>query len=194
MTKDYYKILEIDKNATSEEIKKSYRKLALKYHPDKNKDNKEFYEEKFKNISEAYQILGDPNNKFKYDNLSQKVDLTPEDLKDIFGLFKKPSQVFNDVFEIIPEEYQELSNNIVNYFFEDKDEFDQDLNNLNFKKIFYKIKKGIIDIPSRAFSYSRIKKLSYTEIFSKTAQIVYYIFYYCSFYFLNKLSNDSINS
>lgn len=188
MVKDYYKILELNKDASMEEIKKSYRKLALKYHPDKNKDNKEFYEEKFKDISEAYQILGDSNKRYKYDNLGSKIELTADDIKDIFGLFKKPSQVFTDVFEIIPEEYQELSCNIMNYFFEDKNEFDQDLNNLDFKKLFGKIKKGIIDIPNRAFQARR--NMTFQEMFNKVAKIVYYIFYYCSFYFLNKLSTE----
>ena len=63
MGKDYYKILDISKNATTEEIKKSYKKLALKYHPDKNRNKKNYNEEHFKNISEAYQILGDEDNR-----------------------------------------------------------------------------------------------------------------------------------
>ncbi|MDQ1266035.1 MAG: curved DNA-binding protein, partial [Bacteroidota bacterium] len=66
--KDYYKILGVDKNATTEDIKKSYRKLALKYHPDKNKDNKEA-EDKFKELSEAYEVLNNPEKRKKYDNL-----------------------------------------------------------------------------------------------------------------------------
>jgi len=56
--KDYYKILGIDKNATQEEIKKAYRKLAKKYHPDSNPGDKKA-EEKFKEINEAYEVLGD---------------------------------------------------------------------------------------------------------------------------------------
>jgi len=66
MSKDYYKVLEVDKNATAEEIKKSYRKLALKHHPDKNQNNKES-EEKFKEISEAYDVLSDDTKKSQYD-------------------------------------------------------------------------------------------------------------------------------
>lgn len=63
----YYKELEITKNATTDEIKKSYKKLALKWHPDKNPDNKEFAEKKFKNISEAYEVLHNPEKRTQYD-------------------------------------------------------------------------------------------------------------------------------
>lgn len=64
--KNYYDILEISKEASDEEIKKAYRKLAMKYHPDRNQGNKEA-EEKFKDINEAYQILSDPQKKAQYD-------------------------------------------------------------------------------------------------------------------------------
>jgi molecular chaperone DnaJ len=65
-SKDYYEILEVDKNADTETIKKSYRKKAIQYHPDKNPGNKEA-EEKFKSISEAYEVLSDPEKKQRYD-------------------------------------------------------------------------------------------------------------------------------
>lgn len=68
--KDYYKVLEIDKKASQDEIKKAFRKLALKYHPDKNPGNKEA-EEKFKLINEANQVLGDPEKRKKYDELGE---------------------------------------------------------------------------------------------------------------------------
>ncbi|WKC91021.1 DnaJ domain-containing protein [Borreliella carolinensis] len=68
MTKDYYNILGIQKNASNEEIKKAYKKLAIKYHPDKNKGNK-IAEEKFKEINEAYEILSSPDKKRNYDSL-----------------------------------------------------------------------------------------------------------------------------
>ncbi len=63
---DYYKTLGVEKTATPEEIKKAYRKLAMKYHPDRNKGNKEA-EEKFKQISEAYAVLSDKEKRQQYD-------------------------------------------------------------------------------------------------------------------------------
>lgn len=66
--KDYYKSLEVAKNATADEIKKSYRKLARKYHPDVNPGNKTA-EEKFKEISEAYEVLSNAESRKKYDQL-----------------------------------------------------------------------------------------------------------------------------
>ena len=66
--KDYYKTLGVQKNSSDDEIKKAYRKLALKYHPDKNKGDKDA-EQKFKEISEAYEVLKDRDKRAKYDNL-----------------------------------------------------------------------------------------------------------------------------
>ncbi len=60
--KDYYKILGLDKNASQEEIKKAYRKLAKKYHPDVNPENKQS-EEMFKDINEAYEVLSEPEKR-----------------------------------------------------------------------------------------------------------------------------------
>mgnify|MGYP000799171525 CR=1 FL=1 len=62
---DYYKILGVDKNASQDDIKKAFRKLARKYHPDLNPDNKEA-EEKFKEVNEAYEVLSDANKKARY--------------------------------------------------------------------------------------------------------------------------------
>merc|ERR1719350_1200421 len=67
MGKDYYEMLGIKRDATPEDIKKGYRRAALKWHPDKNADNKEEAEAKFKEISEAYSVLSDPDAKKIYD-------------------------------------------------------------------------------------------------------------------------------
>lgn len=66
--KDYYKILGVDKNASQDEIRKAYKKLAMKYHPDKNPEDKEA-EKKFKDVAEAYEVLGDEEKRKKYDQL-----------------------------------------------------------------------------------------------------------------------------
>lgn len=68
--KDYYKILGVSKTATTDEIKKAYRKLAVKYHPDKNSGNKQM-EEKFKEINEANDVLSDRDKRKKYDELGE---------------------------------------------------------------------------------------------------------------------------
>jgi len=68
---DFYEILEVEKTATDDEIKKSYRRLALKWHPDKNLSNKVQAEEKFKLISEAYEVLSDKDKRRKYDQLGR---------------------------------------------------------------------------------------------------------------------------
>ena len=82
---DYYKILGVNKSSSHDEIKKAYRKLAMKWHPDKNKDNKDEANKKFKEISEAYQILGDENKRKSYDingnmDFSNMNFVNPEDL------------------------------------------------------------------------------------------------------------------
>ena len=64
--KDYYEVLEISKSASPEEIKKAYRKMAIKFHPDKNPGDSAA-EEKFKEAAEAYEVLSDGNKKARYD-------------------------------------------------------------------------------------------------------------------------------
>lgn len=65
--RDYYEVLGVDKNAGEDELKKAYRKLAMKYHPDRNPDNKEEAEEKFKEANEAYEVLSNPDKRARYD-------------------------------------------------------------------------------------------------------------------------------
>jgi len=65
--RDYYEVLGVDRNASEQEIKRAYRRLARKYHPDRNKDNPKEAEEKFKEISEAYEVLMDKDKRRRYD-------------------------------------------------------------------------------------------------------------------------------
>ena len=87
MTKNYYDILGVSKNATFDEIRKMYKKLALKYHPDKNKDNEETTNQ-FKEISEAYDTLGDEQKRKSYDLYGNTDDNFVDD----------PFSMFNDIF------------------------------------------------------------------------------------------------
>lgn len=84
--RDYYQILQISRNATYEEVKKAYRKLAMKYHPDHNKSaNAEFM---FKQISEAYQVLSNPEKRKRYDD--NYVPGAETQTKDIMELYDCP--------------------------------------------------------------------------------------------------------
>lgn len=102
---DFYKVLNVDRNASDAEIKKSYRSLAMKYHPDRNADNPEAAEVKFKQVKEAYEILSDPKKRTAYDQFGHAgVDPSmgggrgaggfggAEGFGDIFG------DVFGDIF------------------------------------------------------------------------------------------------
>lgn len=93
--KNYYKVLGVDKGAQEDEIKKAFRKKALKYHPDKNPDKES--EQKFKEINEAYEVLSDKGKKEKYDNPSPFGSRDP--LGDLFtDLFKTVENTFGSRF------------------------------------------------------------------------------------------------
>ena len=93
--RDYYEVLGVDKSASADEIKKAYRKLAVKYHPDKNPGDKEA-EEKFKEAAEAYSILSDPDKKARYDQFGHSgVDGAGPDFSGGFGNL---NDILNDLF------------------------------------------------------------------------------------------------
>jgi molecular chaperone DnaJ len=107
--KDYYSILGVPRNATQEEIKRAYRRLALKYHPDRNPGDKEA-EEKFKEISEAYEVLSDPEKRAIYDSygysgLKSSGYRGFEEVSDIFKTF---SDIFEEFFGFSFEEKEEF--------------------------------------------------------------------------------------
>lgn len=109
MTKrDYYEILSVDRTSSSDAIKTSYRKLAMKYHPDKNPGNAEA-EEKFKELAEAYEVLSDPNKKQRYDQFGHQgvnggghgfTDINDifSQFGDIFGRGNSGGSIFDDFF------------------------------------------------------------------------------------------------
>ena len=96
---DYYAILGIKKDATDAEVKKAYRKLALKWHPDKNPNNREEAEEKFKKINEAYSVLSDKDKRRQYDNGGIHFDFGGFNADDIFKDFFGGKDPFSEFFK-----------------------------------------------------------------------------------------------
>ena len=90
--RDYYEVLGVDKNATEEDIKKAYRRIAIKYHPDRNPNNKEA-EEKFKEAAEAYDVLHDPQKRQQYDQFGF-------DAPGGFGGFSSGGFSMDDIFSM----------------------------------------------------------------------------------------------
>ncbi|KAB3543733.1 MAG: DnaJ domain-containing protein, partial [ANME-2 cluster archaeon] len=89
--KDYYEIIGVQKDADEKEIKKAYRKLAMQYHPDRNKEPEA--EDKFKEISEAYGVLSDPEKRKQYDRFGHAGIDSQYTQEDIFGSIN-----FEDIF------------------------------------------------------------------------------------------------
>ena len=94
MEEDYYKILGVEKTATADEIKRAYKKTAIKYHPDKNPGDKQA-EEMFKKAAEAYDVLRDPDKRARYDQFG-KAGL--EGMGGMGGGFGAGGMDLNDIF------------------------------------------------------------------------------------------------
>ncbi|NXC40944.1 DNJB8 protein, partial [Penelope pileata] len=103
---DYYKVLGVHRSASQDDIRKSYRKLALKWHPDKNPTNKEEAEKKFKAVAEAYEVLSDPQKRSLYDgsveeSRSHRGRGATEGHNSFFDtthIFQDPNEIYRDVF------------------------------------------------------------------------------------------------
>jgi len=113
---DYYSVLEVEKTASNSDIRKAYRKLALKWHPDKNPDQQELATKKFKLISEAYEILSDDEKRRTYDKGPQEHthrrrhrhthhfshDDSDDEFDNLFGfphfVFRDPTEIFREFF------------------------------------------------------------------------------------------------
>ena len=99
--RDYYEVLSLERSASADDIKRAYRKLAMKYHPDQNKDDKDA-EAKFKELAEAYEVLSDPDKRQRYDQYGHAGlrgqaghDFSGMDAGDIFSMFE---DVFGGMF------------------------------------------------------------------------------------------------
>lgn len=103
---DYYSVLELNKNASPEEIKKKYREKAFKYHPDRNPNNKDECEKKFKEISEAYSVLNDPEKRKQYDRFGKVSNSASQQSWSPFGesfsngFFRDFDDMFSDFFGV----------------------------------------------------------------------------------------------
>ncbi len=101
--RDYYEVLGVSRQASADEIKKAYRKMAIQYHPDKNPGNKEA-EDKFKEAAEAYEILSSPEKKQKYDQFGHQAFSGGGgagggmNMDDIFSHF---GDIFGDAFGVL---------------------------------------------------------------------------------------------
>lgn len=102
---DYYEVLGVQKHASAEDIKKAYRKLALKWHPDKNPDNKDEAERQFKQVAEAYEVLSDAKKRDIYDRYGKEGLINGggggnhhDNAFDFGFTFRNPEDVFREFF------------------------------------------------------------------------------------------------
>jgi DnaJ-class molecular chaperone len=131
-----YEILEVNKNCTTDDIKQSYKRLVLKYHPDKNLSNIEEVTKKFTEIQKAYEILKDPIQRKKYDGMSE------EEQMELYDTFKQ-------YFETKIPKFNDYYKHIVNAFYDDENELKKDFNTFNFETIINKITSRLPNIMNK---------------------------------------------
>lgn len=125
LSDNYYDILEINKNASSEIIEKAYKTLVKKYHPDLQQNNlKNNYEEKIKKINEAYEVLSNPEKKYNYDLNLNKIEISKEEYDN---LYNENTNLKNEL-NYLKNNYNQIQNNY-NHFNNKQSEIDQ--NNIN---------------------------------------------------------------
>ena len=151
---DFYEILNVPKDASLSLIKRQYKKLAIKWHPDKNPDKIEEAETKFKEISMAYQILSDPDKRENYNklNINKK--------QELFDLIKSISKSL-------------INEKVVKFFYEREEDFYTDVNKLNLDKVISKMrnkimKSSIEDIFSHFLNQSVENKKSFNHFTDKS--------------------------
>lgn len=134
MDKNYYEILEVDRNASPEIIEKAYKTLAKKYHPDLREDaEKRYAEEAFKMINEAYEILSDPQKRTEYDKSLKYFNITEKDIDFLYNQNKVLKEKLNTLIEKYNQvidnqntvDYNQSSNTYQNNF---SDNLHQDYN------------------------------------------------------------------
>jgi curved DNA-binding protein CbpA len=146
--KSHYNVLGVNKNDSKKIIKREYRKLVMRWHPDHNKENIELAKEKFIEINLAYKILSDPNLKYKYDNDELDSTLTMIDEREL-AVCKKFVKSFwkiinlDDVINNFSERDKIVMFNYVSDIYLDKEEFYKDLKEKNIEKLLKKINGGI---------------------------------------------------
>jgi len=142
--KDYYKILGVSKQASQEEIKKAFRQLARKYHPDVNHGNKEA-EEKFKEINEAFQVLGSPEKREQYDQYGSSA-FSNEDIAGFRNFRFNFDDLFSDLgFEDIFDIFNQGGRKRNYYDYEEGADLRYDLE-ITLEEAFFGVRK-IIEIP-----------------------------------------------